>query len=49
LPVALSGVFAVRAAFRYRKQTDRWHKYDPPFITRAVPDGGPTGFMRVAV
>jgi hypothetical protein len=25
-PVALSGVFAVRAAFRYRKQNDAWQR-----------------------
>jgi hypothetical protein len=38
-PVALSGVFAVRAAFRYRKQNDAWQRYDPPFMTRVFPDG----------
>ncbi len=31
----LSGVFAVRAATRYRLQYDSWHKNEPPFITFA--------------
>ena len=47
--VALSGVFEVRAATRYRLQYDLWHRYDPPFITLVVPAGGPTGLTRVPV
>ena len=47
--VALSGVFDVRAATRYRLQYERWHRYEPPFITLCVPWGGPTGFNVVAV
>ncbi len=33
-PVELSGVLALRAATRYRKQYDLWHRYEPPRITR---------------
>jgi hypothetical protein len=47
--VALSGVFEVRAATRYRLQYDRWQRYEPPFMIRARPCGGPVGFTRVAV
>ena len=47
--VALSGVFDVRAATRYRLQYDLWHRYEPPFITRVTPLAGPTGFSRVPV
>ena len=43
LPVELSGVDAVRAATRYRLQYDAWHRYDPPLVTLASPDGGPLG------
>src|SRR3954447_3506511 len=49
LVVALSGVFEVRAATRYRLQYDRWQRYEPPFISRARPSGGPVGFTRVVV
>ena len=46
LVVELSGVFDVRAATRYRLQYDSWQRYDPPFITRVLPDEGPAGFFR---
>jgi hypothetical protein len=47
LPVELSAVLELRAATRYRLQYEAWHRYDPPFITLAVPLGGPTGLLRV--
>jgi hypothetical protein len=43
LPEALSGELDDRAAFRYRKQYDSWHKYEPPLITRHSPVCGPAG------
>ena len=45
-PVELSGVFDVRAATRYRLQYESWHRYDPPRIVFATPDGGPCGLSR---
>ncbi len=45
--VALSGVFDVRAATRYRLQYDEWHRYEPPRVTFVSPFSGPTGLSRV--